>query len=210
MASSISCRERRKALGLCVYCGKEPLIEGKTLCISCRDKKTADSSKRYATAKLNNLCGYCNEQPSNGLRYCDKCRIDRLKRDALRRRERAERGLCVTCGKDKAEQRTLVCELCTLKQMAKFHLGSFKNHKQLWELWKAHEGKCAITGVPIALGGWASLDHIIPVSKGGTNDTCNLRFVHLWINRMKMDMMDDDFIPLLEDFLKSANLPRGI
>lgn len=43
-------RERLKAAGLCVNCGKEPAIEGQTLCQKCK-KKARESQQVYKIRK---------------------------------------------------------------------------------------------------------------------------------------------------------------
>jgi len=43
----------------------------------------------------------------------------------------------------------------------------------------------------------ASLDHIIPVSRGGTHDEDNLALAHLWCNSVKRDLPLDEARALL-------------
>jgi len=80
---------------------------------------------------------------------------------------------------------------------------SFGNEDKLTfnvlDLWLEQEGRCKITNVPLIPGKTASLDHIIPVSKGGSNDRDNLRFVHHAVNAFKNSMDEIDFKQTLRD-----------
>lgn len=73
-------------------------------------------------------------------------------------------------------------------------LGNKTGIALLAALWEEQAGRCAVTGDTLVPGYNASLDHIIPKSKGGTNERGNLRWVLLSINRMKWDMSHEDFL----------------
>ena len=64
---------------------------------------------------------------------------------------------------------------------------------------------CYITKTPIDLNDVKnySIDHIIPNSKGGTNDLSNAGLVRMDINKMKQDKTLDEFISLCKEVLKS-------
>lgn len=64
----------------------------------------------------------------------------------------------------------------------------------LLNLWHKQNGCCAITGIPLIPGSTATIDHILPVSKGGTNDIDNLRFVHYAVNLFKKDSTDNELV----------------
>ena len=54
---------------------------------------------------------------------------------------------------------------------------------------------CALTGEPLDPS-FAQLDHIVPVSKGGTHEASNIQIVTREINRMKGNLGNDEFIAL--------------
>lgn len=57
-------------------------------------------------------------------------------------------------------------------------------------LWKVTENKnCAICGYAMTLNN-CNIDHIRPVSKGGTNDRNNLQLTHIYCNWLKGDVID--------------------
>lgn len=61
-------------------------------------------------------------------------------------------------------------------------------------------GKCAICGKPVKFKRM-TVDHKIPISKGGTNDLSNLQLAHLTCNRAKADMLADEFAELAEQIV---------
>lgn len=66
----------------------------------------------------------------------------------------------------------------------------------LKQVWDEQQGRCAVTGLALIPGHNASLDHIVPVSKGGVTSRGNLRWVLFEINRAKADMSHDQFVEL--------------
>ncbi len=58
---------------------------------------------------------------------------------------------------------------------------------------KARGYRCYFTG-EILDREEASLDHLIPVSKGGDHADCNIELVHMVINRMKGTLSEADFV----------------
>ena len=65
--------------------------------------------------------------------------------------------------------------------------------RELIELIKAQGYRCAMTGVTLTPD-VAELDHINPVSKGGTHSIDNLQVVHAAVNRMRGAMDLSEFI----------------
>lgn len=119
--------EWRKAHHICTYCGHENAVKGKTRCVTCAEKLSERSSKRYAAKtyhteesfnaarkrkKLRDLriafgvctrCGKHNSTP--GYQTCSFCRNRDRSRDAANRRKKGiyprddYSGLCVMCNK---------------------------------------------------------------------------------------------------------------
>lgn len=57
------------------------------------------------------------------------------------------------------------------------------------------KGKCAICGKPLSYDAM-TLDHIVPLAKGGRDRVSNLQCTHLCCNQMKGNMQTKDFIKL--------------
>jgi len=70
-----------------------------------------------------------------------------------------------------------------------------------FEIWQDQKGKCAVTGIELIPGKTASLDHINPLSRGGTNSRENLQFVHISVNCMKQNMTPEEFLEQLKQLL---------
>lgn len=73
---------------------------------------------------------------------------------------------------------------------------------ELWGLLKRQRMLCKLTGRRLNRDN-ISLDHIVPLSKGGSNDPSNIRFVHMAANRFKMDISDNDLLELAKDIVKT-------
>ena len=71
------------------------------------------------------------------------------------------------------------------------------------------EGHCGICGKFIPLEEY-TIDHIIPLSKGGTNDLDNLQACCGFCNKAKDDSMGEDFFRRISNiFLYQAQLKYG-
>lgn len=80
----------RRAKGLCGQCGKVAPVEGKSLCVKCRDAAAWSQAKYrrqhyyqiskrnkswYDERKANGLCPYCGKRPPEAERIlCTECR----------------------------------------------------------------------------------------------------------------------------------------
>ena len=86
--------------------------------------------------------------------------------------------------------------------------GNFKKYKSkkkapftrvtafdLWKIAKKQRLICPLTGLKLTAD-IVSVDHIIPVSKGGTNAPSNIRLVHKVINHMKNHYSDTQFLEM--------------
>jgi hypothetical protein len=76
---------------------------------------------------------------------------------------------------------------------------------ELWGILKRQRMLCALTGRMLNRDN-ISLDHIVPLSKGGSNEPNNLRFVHIDSNTFKMDMDDMALLELATDIVKTLSV----
>ena len=67
------------------------------------------------------------------------------------------------------------------------------NAEQLMQLLKRQSFRCALSGVELSPE-TARLDHITPVSQGGSDEISNLQWLHVDANTAKGTMAQDQFI----------------
>ena len=66
--------------------------------------------------------------------------------------------------------------------------------------------KCYLTGIPINIEtDDYQLDHIVPVSKGGSNEISNCGITIPVANQMKTDMTVSELLEMCEKILKNYN-----
>jgi hypothetical protein len=63
-------------------------------------------------------------------------------------------------------------------------------------------GRCSLTGDELTAEN-VSIDHIVPVSRGGGHEVSNLRLVTKQVNAMRMDRSDADFIELCRKVVRT-------
>ena len=103
-------------------------------------------------------------------------------------------GHCVCC-KELAVTGTF-CFRHWLRNIGQAYGFNWKNGglSLLQSIWDEQKGLCSVTGERLIPGFNASLDHIMPVSKGGSSARSNLRWVTSTINHMKWDLTDEEFV----------------
>ena len=64
-----------------------------------------------------------------------------------------------------------------------------------------NNGKCAICGKPVMYKKM-TIDHIVPISQGGTNEFSNLQLACHSCNRLKNNFTEEDFYELMAKILR--------
>jgi 5-methylcytosine-specific restriction endonuclease McrA len=70
------------------------------------------------------------------------------------------------------------------------------------------DNRCALTGWALEYGSTASIDHIVPKSRGGDDTLRNLRWVDKRVNFAKRDLTDEEFVRLCRAVVAHADRPR--
>lgn len=147
---------------------------------------------RYAT--------FLERRRKDKKKYHDKLRSDPnrysaylKKQEGYRRKRGVRKRVLLWKGETKYER---YFKHRPFRKMAKFANKRCKSGKttalELWSLAKKQKLICALTGDKLTTEN-VSLDHIIPQSKGGTNDITNLQLVTHHANTIKNDMSMNEF-----------------
>src|SRR5208283_3738293 len=81
--------------------------------------------------------------------------------------------------------------------------------KSLIEKLETQNYKCALSDIQLVPGVNASIDHICPVSKGGTSELDNLQWVLLPLNRGKGNLTADEFVELCRAVARKGKHANG-
>lgn len=120
-----------KSRGICVYCKTAPAEDGKTTCRICRAKQRQQTAEKRAALKKMGFCVDCGSNRIYGSEnICPECAAKKYiqnrqrpkdkERDRQYQHDRKERlkaaGICVKCGKRKAESGKTRCQQCNVAE----------------------------------------------------------------------------------------------
>jgi CRISPR/Cas system Type II protein with McrA/HNH and RuvC-like nuclease domain len=71
-------------------------------------------------------------------------------------------------------------------------------------LFDAQAGRCTYTAVALVPGVNASVDHRVPISRGGPHSIENVHWVDRRVNIAKADMTHEEFIAMCEEVVEVA------
>ena len=197
-------RQERLAKGLCIRCNK-PHDRHTQLCTKCTKLQKAKDDSDKKRLRREGVCISCRKLPAvDGLLICRSCSDKKKRVSKTLRSERLSRGLCERCGKKPPVDGGQNCEECVVERAARMQLGSSKLSSLLWDKFAEQKGICPYTGMKLRIGVDASVDHVIPKSRGGTNDMENIQWVHVWINWMKNDTPKGEFVSKLKKFMEAS------
>jgi len=206
-------REHRKKMNLCRQCGAKK-NDNLSLCPRCRTS-TYESIKKLNKRKFEeNRCniGTCKNKRLVNNRLCETHRLKELKKEKKRDLKLINNGLCTACGseeymnsyKDKSNIRSKFCQTCYLKIISVRHFGTVSKWKELFNILVEQNYICPFTGDQIILGINDSIDHIFPKGKypEKSKDIANLRWIIRIANSMKYNLLDEEFMLLIEKIYK--------
>ena len=199
----------RKRSGMCVQCGQRKSRKNKVLCTKCNQRRQAYLKQKRKKMKKNGLCVRCGakiEKP--GVERCNACRARRAVHDHARYKRLVASNICHRCGKKKGQKHHSLCENCWFKNMASRVFGDASKWGKIRDKFKKQGGKCAYSGTKLMPGRNASLDHIVPKSRGGTNRLSNLQWVDRGVNTMKSNMSHEKFLRLVKKIYKHNHMGR--
>lgn len=201
-------REYRRKNRLCYTCGVK--IEPESRFGRCKRCRAAEKRyKKKLTKKKMEVkqCRHCSNDAMELRVLCSNCATKLKERQSDRVAKIREQGVCRLC-KDpevlesakRNNSQYYLCETCYLKKASYKSTGSRANWEALRERLDLQGWRCAYTGVPIVLGENDSIDHIKPISRFPElrYDVSNLEWVLLGINIMKRNMLEEEFLLVIE------------
>jgi len=174
-------------------------------CEVCRIVQRRIQREYRLRLKHKGLCIKCGKNKVN-LPHV-KCEICITKQSEWQRKKSSENlkmNKCADCSMLKIGVR--FCEDCCLKRTASKRLGDVSRWKDLKVIYDKQHGICPYVGSKLTLGMDAALDHIIPLSGGGTNDNMNLQWVHRKANEMKWHYTEQDFLNFVKLIYENRKL----
>lgn len=204
VASNKTRRYRTANSDHCVACRK-PWKGTSLRCEECK----AIVRMKWAGRVGKGFCIRCGATIDGSYKSCPDCRAIMRKASDTRRNAFMEAGKCVQCGTPKTGP-SILCDECLLKSQSRRWLGTMKRWTELLDLFNKQEGRCAYTGYPIIIGETASIDHVIPRTRGGTNDIENLHWTTWFINRVKSNMTHNEFVSMCHHVALKHSIPKDV
>lgn len=200
--------QKRIVAGLCKDCGSPRGEDGTSIyCRACAAKiqaraNTRKEAKRKEWAASGALvCNGCGGiLPDTTFKLCEKCRQYHSshwkKTQPVRLARKASIGQCASCSSD-ALTSSRYCKKHFLDSSLRKYRVPMDDYNRFWEKLEAQEFRCYYTGIEILPGVNASIDHKVPVSRGGSRaDIDNCVWCDRNINAFKNDSTDIEFIDL--------------
>jgi radical SAM protein with 4Fe4S-binding SPASM domain len=121
------------------------------------------------------------------------------------RQNQINNGLCLSC--KGVATCGLHCDKHWLRTIGSKYGLTIKNNgvQMLQQLWDEQKGICSITGEKLIRGVNASIDHKIPISRGGTHSKENLHWVTISVNTAKGGQLLEEFIDMCTKVVSRVN-----
>lgn len=169
----------------------------------CKDCKNEPSFKSRSLRKAAGQCYTCDSPSKPGRTRCHACLVRMKSLSKVMRDARSASGLCRNCGAKPANGKK--CDRCWFRVMAGQHLGDPDMDVELKALWHKQGGLCALSRIKLIPCRNASLDHIVPVSRGGKSVIANLRWTATRVNRARDNMTDAEFVEMCRAVVETSS-----
>jgi hypothetical protein len=195
-------QETRIQNGLCKDCGSERGNLGtKVNCRACADKRARASTSR----KLLERASYSEEQCSNcgdvlstfTHRTCERCRQWRnhyhKQNSGKARLRKLSTQTCLECSSPAYAPAKRCPKHIIGNSIRKYNI-PLEQWDLYWQKLQEQKFECYYTGILLVPEKNLSLDHLLPRSKGGSNEIDNCVWCDRNINAFKNDLTDEEFI----------------
>ena len=175
------------------------------------DKQKSLEAKRRFIAKQRQLglCLECTNRVKSNCTRCERCLARRQQKSAQNKQEAVTGEMCAICLHEPKIQNHRLCKKCYCKSVSTGRFKTTKHWQTLLEKFEAQSGRCAISGVQMTLGRDCELDHIVPESRGGVNTVENTQWTLMVCNRMKDNLLGDEFFGLIEQIYHAMKRKVG-
>lgn len=176
------------------YCSKEcrniwtkenPRHENE--CLNCNCKfKTNDANKKYCSLDCS-----IEDRSVNPIVTCECCKKDFRKKTSNAGKFCSRDCFLKNIGADKWQTKQKICDASHIRRAKK--TGAYYERFDIEEIFNRDKWTCQLCGgevdrfEPYPGKKSASLDHVIPLSKGGTHTPANVQLAHLICNLKKSD-----------------------
>lgn len=211
----IKSQQERIDRGLCKDCGQSR--EGSTSSIKCKtcqqqsSSRASERKKRLREGWKSENSGKCHSCGRSSNSYCCLvCRESSKKYKPKTKRIRKPKdraGICSHCSKPAMKKR---CKSCWTKDLLRKHGIDTNLWEVFWRKLEEQSFKCFYTGIKIIPEENASLDHVIPKVKGGTNDLDNLVWCDRKINSFKNDNDYESLIKICQLILEQHEVRNNL
>ena len=157
--------QKRKAMGVCVDCGKNKPVEGILSCEKCRIKNNKRHTENRVFYQSLGLCGRCGKNKLFGNeKECPECLAMMYAINIKSRKIHAqtgkdyyhremkrlkENGMCRGCRKKKREEGHTYCTTCLIKKRERSRRDRMKKEKPTDRSERVSNGLCYFCGNPI-------------------------------------------------------------
>lgn len=184
----------------CVKCGSPRGFKHKKFCVPCgiEERRITNRHSRQVAFDAG-LCTSCKQPREAGRieRTCVACSEKWSARRHAWRAKQAAAGKCTNCDSQIANVGA-VCEDCWFRRKSYRQVGIKWDHDIDWRalrgLFESQGRRCIYTGELLVPGKNASIDHKVPISRGGKHEIENLQWVSVRVNFMKTEMTHEEFI----------------
>ncbi len=155
-----------------------------------------DNIARYNQRKINGLCVICGKNYANENRVlCQDCKEKQAIDQKKRRQEKFKFGICQDCP-NPFTVNNKYCFSCWVRTLCNAHSIKLEYIDDIIVKFSTQNELCYYTNKLLVPGENASMEHLIPRSRGGSDEPNNIVWCDKRVNLCKGNMTEIEFIEL--------------